>query len=214
MQGLLSGEATLSGTKTFASHPVVASSDEEISGNSLVTKDDVEQIVTDTAFCFSGSSEATASPDNSSGRTEDQANLMMWNIDSGQRDSSLFLDETGKRAGYVECEETGILVAYGWLADNGNLNPENCWVGIFSPIKNKDGVVRDTLLQVQPWIVGEESQTMQYVGFTLPVRKGLKLKLMTGFNVNGNNSGFGNQNSLMTAKAGSMVNTLVGYIVK
>jgi hypothetical protein len=55
---------------------------------------------------------------------------------------------------------------------------------------------------------------MQYVGFTLPVRKGLKLKVMTGFNVNGENSGFGNANSLMTSGVGSMVNTFVGYIVR
>lgn len=214
ISGLLSGEAVLSGQKSFFERPTVLSSGtDELSGNSLVTKDDVEGMIVDTAFCFSPDGKATASPNNSAGYTTDDGNLLMWNIDSGQRDSSLFIDGEGHRAGYVTCPESGMLVAYGWLADNGNLNPENCWAGLFSPIENADGTVKDILVQVQPWIIGDKSQTLQYVGFTLPVRKGLKLKLMTGFNVNGNNSGFGNQNSLMTAKVGSMVNTLIGYII-
>lgn len=103
---------------------------------------------------------------------------------------------------------------YGWLADNGNVNPEECWVGVFAEIENADGTKRPTLLQMQPWIIGKNSQTMQYVGFSLPVRKGLALKVMTGFNVNGENSGFGNANSLMTSGVGSMVNTFVGYIIR
>ena len=81
-------------------------------------------------------------------------------------------------------------------------------------IENEDGKRRATLIQMQPWIIGSRSQTMQYVGFSIPVKKGLKLKVMTGFNVNGENSGFGNANSLMTSGVGSMVNTFVGYIVK
>lgn len=36
---------------------------------------------------------------------------------------------------------------------------------------------------------------------------------MTGFNVNGQNSGFGQSNSLMISRSGSLVNTFVGYIV-
>lgn len=104
-------------------------------------------------------------------------------------------------------------MVYGWLADNGNVNPEECWVGLFQEIENGDGTVRPTLIQMQPWIIGQNSQIAQYVGFNVPVRKGTKLKIMTGFNVNGQNSGFGQSNSLMISRSGSLVNTFVGYIV-
>ena len=215
LNAILTGEATLSGQKAFDVRPTVVQTEISAEENAVATIGDVERIVTSTSFFFQDSSHATASPDNSSGYTKDDGNLLMWNIDSGQRDSSLFVNpETGLQAGYLICPDTGFLVMYGWLADNGNLNPEECWVGLFSEIENEDGKRRATLIQMQPWIIGSRSQTMQYVGFSIPVKKGLKLKVMTGFNVNGENSGFGNANSLMTSGVGSMVNTFVGYIVK
>ena len=39
--------------------------------------------------------------------------------------------------------ETGQLVMYGWLADNGGLNPEECWVGVFGKIKCWNDVKED-----------------------------------------------------------------------
>lgn len=83
LDAILSGEAVLSGQKSFEIRPTVVSSDISASGNSLATFDDVEKIVTDTSFCFSEDSEATASPDNSAGYTKDDGNLLMWNIDAG-----------------------------------------------------------------------------------------------------------------------------------
>ena len=213
---ILSGEnVAISGKKIFSVRPEVSDTSTPLSANSLATMGDVEVVVDSTAFCFSTNSQISASPDNSAGYTRNDGNLLMWHIDAGQRDSSLWVDPaTGKAAGYLKCPSTGMLVMYGWLADNGNLNPEECWVGLFAKILNGDGVVRPTLIQAQPWIVGKNSQTVQYVGFTLPVRQGLELKVMTGFNVNGESSGFGNANSLMMSGVGSLVNTFVGYIAK
>jgi len=55
---------------------------------------------------------------------------------------------------------------------------------------------------------------MQYVSFNLPVKAGLRLKIMTGFNVNGNNTGLTDIPSLMFGQEGNMPNTFVGYILR
>ena len=69
-------------------------------------------------------------------------------------------------------------------------------------------------LQIQPWIVGKYSSTAQYVSFNIPVKAGLQLKIMTGFNVNGNNTGLSERPTLMFAEEGNMPNAFVGYILQ
>jgi hypothetical protein len=69
-------------------------------------------------------------------------------------------------------------------------------------------------LQIQPWIVGKYSSTAQYVGFNLPVKAGLRLKVVTGFKVNGNNTALHDKPTLMFAEEGNMPNTFVGYILR
>lgn len=141
---------------------------------------------------------------------------LYWHIDHNQRDSSLWRDEFGAEAGPVICRYTGNLVCYGWLADNGNVRPENAWVGIFGRVKcgDDDSGLSWVALQIQPWIVGRYSSTLQYVGFNLPVKAGLRLKIMTGFKVNGNNSGLVERPTLMFAEEANMPNSFVGYILR
>ena len=82
---------------------------------------------------------------------------------------------------------------WGWLADNGDVSPEMAWVGLFAAIKCIDGNTTHTIdvpIAIHPWICGSYSSTLQYVGFTVPVKEGLKLKVKTGFTVNNMNSGF------------------------
>jgi hypothetical protein len=149
LSALLSGDSSVLGQKTFEYRPIVENTEASAAENALATFGDVGEIIASTSFCFQSTGRASASPDNSNGYTKDDGNLLMWNIDSGQRDSSRFINpETGEAAGYLSCPETGILVMYGWLADNGNVNPEECWVGVFSEIENADGKTRATLLQV------------------------------------------------------------------
>lgn len=122
-----------------------------------------------------------------------ESNLMKWIIDAGAKTSN-----------EIVCQKTGNLVIYGWLADNGNTISQNAWVGLFGQINNEW-----ILLQLQPWIIGQKSSVMQYVGFNIPVKTGLRLKIQTGFAVNGSNSvqmntfGWGLQT----------VNNFAGYIL-
>jgi hypothetical protein len=84
---------------------------------------------------------------------------MRWRIGAGMNDSSMFRMDDGSVAGPVVCQKDGLLVCYGWLADQGNTVPDNCWVGIFGKIRNQideDGNYTEsyTALQIQPWILG------------------------------------------------------------
>jgi len=222
LSALLSGDAGLAGTKTFAERPLVPSPSGELSAGCLVTAADVEAMIDDQSGFVSNSSRVDCKPDNSSGYTHTEAGdgLMQWHIDDGQRDSSLYVPGSvgSAAAGYVRCAATGQLVVYGWCADNGNLLPEECWVGLFGKLvcgaAGQAQEVQDVALQVQPWVVGRNSQLMQYVSFSVPVKEGTELKIVTGFNVNGQNSGFGDSGTggnLMLKP--NLPNTFVGYII-
>ena len=96
------------------------------------------------------------------------------------------------RAGPVDAPATGNMTIYGWLADNGNVAAAEAWVGLFGLVTiGQNGQEKKWVaLQIQPWIIGTKSQALQYVGFNVPVKKGMRLKIMTGFPVNTKNSGF------------------------
>lgn len=191
-----------------------------LSGNMVVTRDTVVKLVDADKSYISLSSSIDCMPDNFGGYTKGSDGLLKWHFNPGGRDSSEWAPQRGtESAGYVRMPSTGQLVVYGWLADNGGLNPEECWVAVFGKIKCLDQaggeyVEKPVALAVQPWIVGAHSQVAQYVGFQLPVKEGMEIKIMTGFNVNGSNSGFGNAHSLMLSEEGVQPNTFVGYVIK
>ena len=147
---------------------------------------------------------------------ETPSKQMYWHIDHDQTDSSLWKDEYGAEAGPVTCKYTGNLVCYGWLADNGSVKPGCAWVGIFGHVICGNATQPSWVaLQIQPWIMGKYSSTAQYVSFNIPVKKGLQLKIMTGFHVNGNNSALHDDTpTLMFTDAGNLPNTFVGYILQ
>lgn len=158
-------------------------------------------------------------PKNAEGSTQycEPPGMMTWHIDSGKRDSGEYVNEYGEaQTDGVECTKTGWLVVYGWLASNAEVAAQQAWVGLYGMVKTADATASAewTLLQVQPWIIGQSAQVMQYVGFNVPVNVGLRLKIMTGFAVNGSNSGLHYGNSLMFSNKGNMPNTFVGYIVE
>lgn len=67
---------------------------------------------------------------------------------------------------------------------------------------------------MQPWVIGQHSQSAQYVGFSVPVQAGLRLKVKTGFQVTAMPSGMNRGNALMFKSEGWVPNTLVGYVVE
>ena len=78
---------------------------------------------------------------------------------------------------------TGMFTCYGWLDEinTPSQSNETRWVALMG---YEEIVQKWTILQVQPFI---KNNYLSYVGFTFPVKRGMHLKIMTGFAV-GNNS--------------------------
>lgn len=76
ISSLLSGDSTISGKKDFQETPTILSTE-------IATVKDVADAMAATEFVFNSGSRTSANPDNSSGQTRDDGNLIMWNIDSG-----------------------------------------------------------------------------------------------------------------------------------
>ena len=143
-----------------------------------------------------------------------------WHIDSQQTDSSTAVQDpnSGSVDGYEQIRDTGNLVMWGWLADNPEPNapqPEQCWVGLFAKMKCEggDSTEMDVPVAIQPWIRGKHASDTQYVSFNIPVKKGLRLKVKTGFPVNAENSGLQNPGSL-TFLDRNVPNAFFGYVIK
>jgi hypothetical protein len=103
-----------------------------------------------TSKSFIGSdSRIDAEPNNCSnnGTTDnDEKNLMIFRIPQNGTDSSYFEDPSGNSI--KVCERTGNLVIYGWLADKGNVLPQEAWVALCGRINNGDVGKQWTILQV------------------------------------------------------------------
>ena len=141
-----------------------------------------------------------------------------WQIDDGGTDSSQSIKDkaSGSRDGYEEIRETGNLVMWGWLADQGEVDPELAWVGLFARLKAEgmDNTQMDIPLCIRPWIRGAKTASiMQYVGFNIPVRKGLQLKVKTGFPVFSGNSALNNRGSMVFMDRW-IPNAFFGYVIK
>lgn len=142
-----------------------------------------------------------------------------WHIDAQQQDSSWSNHDkdSGSTDKYEEMRDTGNLVAWGWLAENGETppQPEQCWVGMFAKMKCEgyNDTEVDVPICIKPWIRGKNAATIQYIGFNIPVRKGLRIKIKTGFPVNNENGGLQTPGSL-TFQDGGIPNAFFGYIIK
>lgn len=174
----------------------------------------VRDIVTDNGEYISPASYVNVYPKNYSGQTQWDDRMYMWHIDNGQNDTSRYVDENGlSEPDGKEIKETGYLTIYGWLASNEQVTAQEAWVGLFAKVRQQGGTKEDWIaLQIQPWIIGRNSQVLQYVGFNVPVHAGLRLKIMTGFNVNGFSSGTNTGRSLLFNDVGVIPNTFVGYV--
>lgn len=147
--------------------------------------------------------------------TTKSSNFVYFRINDNGVDSSKWIDpETKAEAGYVECPYSGYLTMFGWLADNGNVLAQDAWVALYGRIgvtlNTGDHAKKWIPLQVQPWIIGARSSTRQYVGFNLPVKEGLRLKVKTGFRVNGSTAGM--QDSATKSFNLNEPNCFVGWI--
>ena len=219
---IISSNITLKGTKTFEEIPTLKYSDinslkirmGEVGDGALVCKAYVNTIIDDSSMFIGQDSFILPDPQNNSPTTHQDDNLMIWRIPAGKRDSTQFVDDYGiSDEEGVECLSTGNLVVYGWLADSGTVIPQEAWVAIYGMIVTQDvnSAPKWTILQLQPWIKTQNSNKIQYVGFNIPVKKGLRLKIKTGFAVDASATATNQYNTLTFENV--QPNTFVGYIV-
>ena len=82
-----------------------------------------------------------------------------------------------------ECPATGNLVVYGWLDSSAALNNKaipSCYCAIEGKINSTEERENWEIISVQPVI---PAKNITYVGFNIPVRKGLVIRARTGFPV-------------------------------
>lgn len=131
-----------------------------------------------------------------------------------------YFDETSAARTSEECicPQSGNLVMYGWLADNGNVDPSAAWVALeaySNTVLEGGGWI---IVALQPWIQGTKHSNLQYVGFNVPVAKDMKLRVTTGFDLNYTNSTYQQRkNSLVmnvnTQSMMNITNSFIGYVL-
>lgn len=129
VDNLYSGNVTIDGVKTFKVIPKLSSTQENeqivgLADNAFVTKKHVEKLIDNGGSFIGSDSEINADPQNSTPNTNEDDRLLKWIIPDGKNDSTDFVNEYGeKNLNGVECNATGQLVVYGWLADDGSVLP-------------------------------------------------------------------------------------------
>lgn len=203
INNILSGTTTFRGAKTFASTPTITGQTSDVNtlaDNSILIKKNIttlaNNLIADGITMVASNSKTQRNPENNTPYTNKDGVDFSLKIENGDNESNT-----------QRCTSDGQLVIYGWTADNGRVLPQEAWVAIYGKINN-----RWTILQLHPWVVSQNSSILQYVGFNVPVKNGLEIKIKTGFSVNMTASAFNTGNTL-TFNDGS-INTFVGYIIK
>lgn len=174
----------------------------------------------DSRACFIGSDylvDGDPGNDEAPRFTKKSENFMYFRIDDNGVDSSKWIDpETRTEVGYVVCPYSGYLTMFGWLADNGNVLAQDAWVALYGQVyvdpENEMPTQKWIPLQVQPWPIGAKSSVRQYVSFSLPVKEGLRLKVKTGFRVNGSEAAM--QDSATKSFNLNEPNCFVGWVLR
>lgn len=215
VETLESKECNIYGTKTFRTAPkIISAKEEDLADNNVPTVGQVKSLVLNNGDYITDEMIVVGQPGNNARYTVFDRNFMHWKIGENQTDSSEYIDTTGYPVGPKVCTHTGNLVIYGWLADNGDVDPQDAWVGLYGCLHTNadDDNERDwVLLQLQPWPLTAKSSVFQYVGFNVKVAKGMKLKIKTGFRVKGKNSGFQGGSTLTYWT--NQPNSFVGYFL-
>ena len=205
ISSIMRGNAEIEGTLVFHNVPKYINEDGE--DESFITETGAATLIQNTGTFISPNLCIDWDPDNcsNSGKTEepDEEYALTAHIDSGKKQTDTFI-----------CNHTGYLTLYGWLADDGKVLPQEAWVALCGTIKNPNKENDDdywVILQVQPWVVSDRSHIIQYVGFNIPVKKDMKLKIRCGFNVSESSSATNTHNTLTYAHVAP--NRFVGYIL-
>lgn len=146
----------LSGTKTFVENPIVLAQKSltELSDNMVPTVGNVKTVITESDSFFGPKSIVEGNPDNATPKTDRDGILtsMVWKIPEGGNDSESYDDQTGAPK-IVECKQSGLLTIYGWLTDDGNVQPQEAWVGLYGKVYVRENPNDETSTTSSKWVL-------------------------------------------------------------
>ena len=109
--------------------------------------------------------------------------------------------------------KTGNLFCYGWITAPKVIDPAEAWVGIEAKNKNNDWI----LISLQPWIVGNNSNVMQYIGFNCPVQQNMEIRVTTGFTITDFSRSFSGRGLILNVQSdvnqSNINNCFIGYVL-
>lgn len=141
--------------------------------------------------------------DNNNNPTNKASFVFDQNVKNIAQNEYIFRIEPGSRESKPwKAPASGIFTCYGWLDEmnNPSIANESRWVALMG---YESIVGKWTILQLQPFA---KNNYLSYVGFTFPVKRGMELKIVTGFAV-GNNSDkyFASNTSIANHKANAFL---------
>lgn len=110
--------------------------------------------------------------------------------------------------------KTGNLFCYGFITAPKIIDPANAWVAIETKMNNSNNWA---MIALQPWIIGDKSSVMQYVGFNCPVQANMQLRIRTGFQITDFSQSFSGRGLVLNvgsnAQGSNINNSFIGYIL-
>lgn len=200
---IISSDISFSGTKTFLQSPTVPP---PVTLKSVTNKEYVDDKITDSPIYIKTNSilpNAFTIENIPIARSSD--NLLHWEL----------LNKIS--GGKVQSTEQvakidGNLVCYGWITPFDLVDPASAWV-VLECFINGNWVI----VQLMPWVVGNNSLEMQYISFNVPVKKGVKIRITSGFGVNYNKTTYQNRDNTLiynvVATGTNITNAFVGYVI-
>lgn len=113
----------------------------------------------------------------------------------------------------INISKTGNLFCYGWITAPKVLDPANAWVAIEAKMTNDNWA----MIALQPWIIGDKSSVMQYIGFNCPVQENMQIRIRTGFQITDFSQSFSGRGLVLNvgseAQDSNINNSFIGYIL-
>lgn len=108
---------------------------------------------------------------------------------------------------------TGNLFCYGWITAPKVIDPANAWVAIETKLNDNNWA----MIALQPWIIGDKSSVMQYVGFNCPVQENMQIRIRTGFQITDFSQSFSGRGLVLNigsqSQGSNINNSFIGYIL-
>ena len=107
--------------------------------------------------------------------------------------------------------KTGNFFCYGWITAPKVIDPADAWVAVEAEIAQGQWM----MIALSPWIIGDKSNIMQYVGFNCPVQVGVNIRIRTGFQITDFSRSFSGRGLVINTESPNqnINNTFIGYIL-